>query len=285
MNQISSVAEKLRDSSMRNTFDTFKRLSFDDKLNKDKFQFPEKYVSLYYHPIYKGLTDEQKWNLSFLEATHFFSINIYGEQALVSEMEERLYRNKRLGECVASSKYMQHFIHEENSHTFMLAEYCHRYHGNLFPNRNMAIEKHKLTSCSEDLLFYSRTFVLESFLGFINRNAQKDDDLDRIAREIHHCHLSDEVRHMAWDRTLIEANMELILEKGLYEELATVRRLVETYSKYNFKLMFNPHIYKMIGLENALTLAREAAEIPERKNIEDEWKKEMGRHFTKLGLY
>ncbi|MGL4318455.1 MAG: diiron oxygenase [Pseudomonas sp.] len=285
MFNVTSIAEKLRSSSLRNSFDTFKRVSYQEKLNTDRFQFPEKHTSLYYHPIYCELSDEQKWRLSLLESAHFFSINIYGEQALVSEMESRLYRNKRIGECAASSKYMQHFIHEENSHTFMLAEYCMRYHGGLFQNRNMAVAKPILSPCAEDLLFYGRTFVLESFLGFINRKAQQESDLDITVKELHHCHLSDEVRHMAWDRAMIQGNMELVLEMSLLDELAVVRGLIETYINYNFRLMFNPHIYKMVGLEQGMRYAREASETPARKQLEAEWKKEIYRHFSKLGLF
>lgn len=283
-NRYATLADKLRDSSLRHSFDTFNRLGFQEKLSRDKFQFPEEFISLYHHPIYKELSDKQRWDLSLLEAVHFFSINIYGEQALVSEMEERLYRNKRVGECFASSRYMQHFIHEENSHTFMLSEFCHRYHGKLFQNRKMAVEQNKFSACASDLLFYGRTFVLESFLGFVNRRAQTDANLDQTAKEIHHCHLVDEVRHMAWDRAMIEGNLELLNVEGLEEELAEVKRLIEIYIKYNFRMMYNHHIYNMIGLDETLGLAREASQMPQRQAFEQEWTKEIRRHFRKMDM-
>ena len=163
-----SIAEKLIKSSEKKKYDPFNRVNYQANLNHDRWQFPEQYLSLYHHPIYGQLSDEQKWKLSLLEAVNFFSMNVHGEQALVAGLESRLYRNKRVGEDAVSSKYIQRFIHEENSHTFMLAEYCIRYSGSLYPDHSLMVENPELSPETEDILFYGRIFTLENYLGYMN---------------------------------------------------------------------------------------------------------------------
>ena len=64
-------------------------MDYQSKLNSDVLQFPEEFLSLYHHPIYGDLSDEQKWKLSLLETVNFFSANIFGEQHLISHMEKK----------------------------------------------------------------------------------------------------------------------------------------------------------------------------------------------------
>ncbi len=279
------VAKKLTDSSLKNRFDTFNRVDYQEKLNADRLQFPEEFLSLYHHPIYKDLSDEQKWKLSLGETANFFACNIFGEQHLISHMENKIYRNKFVGEDPISSEYAQHFIHEENSHTFMLAGYCIRYYGQVLPNRTIAMAAPKLSPYGEDCLFFARTFVLEMFLGYMNRIARDRDDIDTTVRQIHYFHLLDEVRHIAWDRAMVEGNLWELKERGLGHEIPIIKELVKTYSKVSFNSLYNPRIYKEIGLENPSLLCREAAEIPARKKIVAEWSKGFELYLCKIGFY
>lgn len=280
-----AVAQKLTSSSLKNTFDTFNRVEYQSKLNPDALQFPEEFLSLYHHPIYGDLSDEQKWKLSLLETVNFFSANIFGEQHLISHMEKKIYRNKFVGEDPISSEYAQHFIHEENSHTFMLAGYCVRYHGGVMPNRSIAMADPKLSAYGEDLLFFARTYVLEMFLGYMNRLARERDDIDETVRQIHYFHLLDEVRHIAWDRAMVEGNLWEMRERGLEHEIPQIKELVKTYAKVSFNSLYNPRIYKDIGLENPTRLAMEAAACEARQQQVDKWSQGFENYLFKIGLY
>jgi hypothetical protein len=280
-----AVAQKLTSSSLKNSFDTFNRVSYQEKLNPDALQFPEEFLSLYHHPIYGDLTDEQKWKLSMLETVNFFSANIFGEQHLISHMEKKIYRNKFVGEDAISSEYAQHFIHEENAHTFMLAGYCVRYHGQVMPNRSIAMADPKLSPYGEDLLFFARTYVLEMFLGYMNRTARERDDIDDTVRQIHYFHLLDEVRHIAWDRAMVEGNLWEMHQRGLSHEIPVIKELVKTYAKVSFNSLYNPRIYKDIGLENPSRLGQEAAATAARQAQVDKWSQGFESYLFKIGFY
>ena len=278
------VAQKLITGSEKKRYDPFNRVDYQEKLNGDRWQFPEALLSLRNLPIYDELSDEQRWRLSLLEAINFFSVNIHGEQALVAAMEPRLYRDKRVGEDPVSSQYMQRFIHEENSHTYMLAEYCLRYHGSVFPDRSFAVEHPKFSPEVDDLLYYGRIYILESYLGFINQKAFKDPDLDSSARQVHEHHFMDEVRHKAWDKAMIEENFRRAKDKKLSSELEAVKKLLATYQTYIYQSSCNPAVYRTLGLENCLELRTEVIECKKRKKVLRPWSDGLEAYFREVGL-
>jgi hypothetical protein len=278
------MARKLINGSDKKKYDPFNRVDYQDTLSGDRWQFPEELLSLYNLPIYGELSDEQKWRLSLLEAVNFFSVNIHGEQALVAAMEPRLYRDKRVGEDPVSSQYMQRFIHEENSHTYMLAEYCLRYHGSVLPDRSFAVEQPKFSPEVDDILYWGRIYTLESYLGFINQKAMNDPDLDTTAHQVHKYHFIDEVRHKAWDKVMIEENLRRAKDKNLSAELKAVKELLVTYQEYIYQSSCNPAVYRAVGLESGLELRTEVIGSKYRKKALRPWSESLADYFTEIGL-
>jgi len=277
-------AERLINGSEKKKYDPFNRVNYQESLSGDRWQFPEELLTLYDSPIYGDLSDEQRWRLSLLEAVNFFSVNIHGEQALVAAMEPRLYRDKRVGEDPISSQYMQRFIHEENSHTYMLAEYCLRYHGSVLRDRAFAVEQPKFSPEVDDILYWGRVYTLETYLGFFNQKAMKDTDLDSTARQIHEFHHMDEVRHQAWDKVMIEENVRRARDKNLDSELKAVKKLLDTYQEYVYQSAFNPAIYRTLGLENSLQLRTDVIDGTKRKDVLQPWIGGLADYFAEIGL-
>jgi hypothetical protein len=276
------VAQKLIKGSDKKKYDPFTRVDYQEKLNSDRWQFPEEFLSIYHSPIYSDLSDEKKWKLSLLEAVNFFSVNIHGEQGLVAAMEPRLYRNKRVGEDPVSSQYMQRFIHEENSHTYMLAEYCTRYHGSVLPDHTYAVEQPKLSPEVDDILYWGRVLTLESFLGYFNQKSMTNTDLDTTARQIHEYHHIDEVRHQAWDKAMIEENLRRARAKGLDSELQSVKEMLIAFQEYIRQSTCNPAVYRALGLENSLELREEAIKSKQRAEDLKPWSDGLAKYFAKI---
>ncbi len=279
-----TVARKLIKGSEKKKYDPFNRVDYQDKLSGDRWQYPEELLSLYHTPIYSELSDEQKWRLALLEAVNFFSVNIHGEQALVSAMEPRLYRDKRVGEDPISSQYMQRFIHEENSHTYMLAGFCLRYHGSVFPDRSFTVEQAKFSIEVDDIPYWGRIYTLETYLGFVNKMATTDSDMDRTAREVHEYHHIDEVRHQAWDKVMIEENVRRAKDKKLDSELEAAKKLLDIYQEYIYQSACNPAVYRALGLEDSLNLRAQAIASEKRKAGLLPWFEDLADYFAKVGL-
>lgn len=284
---LQGVARKLSAASLdptRRIQNPFTRVQYQESLDRGRLQFPEHLLSLYYHPIYKELTPEQKWQLSLLETINFFSINIHGERKLVQGLEERLYVPSEVGGAWPVGDYMQHFIHEENAHTHMLAGYCYRYGDGVMKDYAIQVSDPQLSSIGQDLLFFGRVYILESFLDYLNSSAMRDESIDSTARDIHRFHHIEEARHMAFDRAVIRYCVCKVKSQGIADELDLIATLLKDYGKVALQSLYSPRVYKRIGLSEATSISREAQDVPARKVIELGWLGKTAGFLNEVGL-
>lgn len=264
--------------------DPFRRVEFPEALDGTRLLMPAPLLSLYHHPVYDTLDAQQRWQLSLLETVNFFSINIHGERALVTGLEQRLYRSRTPWDNFETSRYLQRFIHEENSHTHMLAEFCHRYHGGILPDASLALDGSALSPLAQDLQFFGRTFVLEGFLGYLNLRVMRDDSLEPTARAVHHAHHSDESRHIAFDRAVLKLIVDMLIDQGGEDEIRIVAGQLDQYRQVAQRRLYNASIYRRIGLSNGVQLGHEARQARERQAIEAHWMESTMQFLDKLGL-
>ncbi|WP_158219927.1 diiron oxygenase [Ideonella sp. A 288] len=281
---LEDVARRLVRVSEHRAAPPFSRIDFPGALDPTRPVFPSDLISLYGHPVLETMPEPVRWQLGLLETVNFFSLNIHGEQALVGVLAERLYRERSTGESSEVSRYLQHFIHEENAHTYMLAEFCHRYHGRVMPEVVFRFEAPKLSRKGNDLLFFSRVYVLETFLDFVNRRAMRDDTLEPTARAIHRSHHMDETRHMAFDRAIIARLAAELRTGGAVAELQAIASLIAGYADYAFSRLVNPRVYRALELPNPLELMRSAEQSPHRAALKARWWSQPLAFFCKSGL-
>jgi hypothetical protein len=260
------------------------RVSYPDALDPDRLQFPEPLLSLYHHPVYRTLSDEQRWRLSLLETVNFFSINIHGERSLVRDLVLRCHRSSALGNSPVVHEYLQHFIHEENAHTFMLAGYCYRYGEGVLKDPGLALPEAPRSPAGEELLCFGRTWMLESFLDHLNREAMRDDALDPTARQIHRVHHLDEARHMAFDKAVLRACVDQLKAEGRQEEMQAIAAQLTGYGQHALRRLSNAAIYRAIGLPQPMQLVWDLEASPERRAVEETWISGGTAFLTSLGL-
>jgi hypothetical protein len=281
---LDATARKLVHASERHPVSAFARIEFPDALDERRPLFPLPLLSLYGHPLYDALPATTQWQLGLLETVNFFSMNIHGEQALISSMVERLYRGRSEGESETVSRYLQHFIHEENSHTYMLADFCNRYYGRVMPEIIFNFQVPALSRSGADLLFFARVYVLETFLDFVNCWAMNDDTLEPTARAVHRSHHVDEARHIAFGRAMVATLTARLREAGLAEEIRKIAALVTDYSDYAFSRLVNPRLYRELSLSEPLQLAQDLARSEYRTGIKRQWWVQPQSFFRKVGL-
>lgn len=283
MDVVESTAIKLSNASLKKLYNPFDRITYLE-LKSDQLQFPETLISIYHEDEYHQLSQEEKAYLSLLEMVNFFSMNIYGEQSLIREFESRLYRNKSSAEGYNASRYLQHFIHEENSHTFMLSEYCHKYAGFIYKNRTLEIPRENMSFEAQELLMYGRTMVLERFLAYLNARASHDESLGQTTRHCNKAHLTDEVRHIAWDREVISYYRNELEKKSRYKEIRLVTEALHDYLDIAFQMLYNPRCYKAAGIADPLGLAKRAKANPERQKSLEEWRSYVKDELSRLRM-
>lgn len=264
--------------------DPFHRVAFPDALDPSRLVMPEALISLYHHPIWGELSDAQRWALSLMETVNFFSINIHGERHLVAGLAQHLYRGRSPWDGQAASRYLQRFIHEENAHTYMLAEYCHRYHGRVLPDTGLSAGGEPLSRVGEELLFFGRTFVLEVFLSHLNARAMGDDSLDPTTRAVHRAHHGDEARHIAFDRAALAAISEALAESDAGGEREAIGARLGTYARLSLRRLYNPALYRKVGIAGGVDLIDQVRALPARRAIEARWLRPAASYLDRLGV-
>lgn len=225
-------------------------LPWDSEPSRDAFWLPEKLISIYGELEYEGLTHKQKLKLSQLEFCLLCSISASGEKEVIANMATRMLKSR----YTTFRPYFYHFIEEENNHIHMFAEFCAR-HGQFFPVLYSYVQgdnwKYPETS---DLLTFVHVLIFEELGQGLNEVMAEDSTLPELVRAINHYHVQDEGRHISFGRMLVREFAEVTRKQVSEVEWASLQEHVAQYFSTRHHDYHNVHIYKMVGLDNALEL-------------------------------
>lgn len=245
--------EKLSRVSMRKRRPIAPVLEWPATLDREQWFFSPELISLQGTPEYDALDEAARQRLSFFEAVNFFSLNIHGERCLVEGLAERLYRP---GSEVIS-RYLHHFLEEENNHMTWFGGFCLRYAGKVYPAKQLAVAR-EYEAGEADFLFFARAVVFEEIVDVYNRRMARDEGLNRLAREINAMHHEEEKRHLAFGRELVaelhaahREHWSPAARARIAEELTAF--LAATWSEYT-----SAQAYVDAGLADAFALRRRA---------------------------
>ena len=166
---LDSVAARLSDISVHTHVDPYRRFEWSPAPDHSLPAKSAALLSLADHPRLVTLCDEQRWQLGLAEMTHFFSLNIAGERELLAGLARRL----ELGSSPAVSEYLHHFLEEENAHMLVFAQFCRRYAGKIYPNRQMRLPREFLPR-EEEFLFFAQALIFEEIAAWFNRKLAGD---------------------------------------------------------------------------------------------------------------
>jgi hypothetical protein len=195
------------------------------------------------HPLFLELNDEQKWRLALLEAVNFFSLNISGERDLMTGLAARLYRERP----AYISRYLQHFLHEENAHTGIFARFCLDYGGLVFRDRHVRFTQHYLPG-EEDFVFFTRALIFEEIAHHYNCRMAVDQSLWVLARDINRYHAEDEARHIAFGRLLVADMWERFSAQWSPDEQRRIAAYIFRYVQTVQRSYVNADVYRSLGL-------------------------------------
>ena len=210
----------------------------------DTLAMTEALLPLAGHPLFKELSDEQRWRLALMEAVNFFSLNIAGERDLMTGLAQRLYCR-----CPANiSHYLQHFLHEENAHTVVFARFCLDYGGIIYPDRQLRFPR-DFRPGEEEFLFFARVLIFEEIAHFYNKRVAVDEGVWKIARDIHRYHAEDESRHIAFGRLLVEEMWERFGAHWTVDDKTEISDYLTRYTASVLRSYVNPSVHQCIGPE------------------------------------
>lgn len=240
----------------------------------------ESLVSLAGTETWDQLTRPQQLSITHYEALNFFSLNVHGIRELLSEVVMRIH-DKSYTEV---SEFLHHFIGEENEHMWFFAEFCKRY-GKIYPPQaNLrATSSNHLSSPAQELVVFARILIFEELVDYFNAFMANDMTLPEIARDINRVHHQDESRHVAFGRQLFTSLLSQVNETNP-SEIPVIARYLEDYLEYSISTLYNPSVYRDVGLSDALKIRRAAMDSPVRQEQHEKILLRTRRFLSKSGV-
>jgi hypothetical protein len=238
---------KLTDVSIAAYTNPHTRFEWTSRASAERLAMSEALLPMAGLPMFRELSDEQRRRLALFEAVHFFSLNIAGERELMSGLAQRLYR----GRPAFISRYLQHFLLEENAHTTVFARFCLEYGGLIFADRQMRFPR-EVSPDEEEFLFFARVLIFEEIAHFYNRRIGADDDVWRLARDINRYHAEDETRHIAFGRLLVAEMWERFAPRWSDDEQKRIRHYLTQYIATVVRSYVNPDVYRALAMPDGV---------------------------------
>lgn len=248
-------------------------------VGEEWFTSPE-LISLYGTDEYQKLDERQQKTLSFYETVNFFSLNIHGERMLLEGLAHRLYDPATRD----VSKYLHHFLDEENKHMVYFATFCLRYAGKIYRDRKVTFPR-QYAPGEEDLLFFGRVMIFEEVVDYFNRHMANDARLAPVAREINRLHHADESRHLVFGRKMVQELFEQVRPQWAEETVRGVQSALASYFRAVWREYYNRDVYRDAAIDRADDLAKEAFESkPAPAALRRKISRPIFEYLIKIGL-
>ena len=250
------LAPKLSTASIRKAWDVYSAFDWPETLPEDAWYMSPELISIYGTPYWESLTEAQQKKLSFTEICNFFSLVLQGERPLVQGLTHRLYLKKTEPEV---SRYLHHFIDEENKHMVMFGTFLYKYFGKVYPEKKINIPR-EYAKGEEDVAFLCKALVVEEYGDYYNIVMWHDKNIHPLISEINRVHHMDESRHLAFGRVRLAETFAANSKSWSAEELAGFRTWLTDYLKSSWGDYYNPTMYKDAGLDDGYELRQLALE-------------------------
>jgi hypothetical protein len=246
MLQSQKLAEKLSDASLRLHYSALEAVPMPATLDKVSWFTAPELMTLFGQPEWEILSEDHKKLLSFYEAVNFYSLNINGEKALIEGLAKRLYDEGRPSE---HSRYIHHFLDEENKHMTFFGTFCMKYAGKVYQDRKFHFEREYLDG-EEEFLFFLKVFIFEEIADYFNVKMSNDERLVETARKINYYHHVDESRHLAFGRAYLKEVWDQFSGSWGAEYRAALSDYIGQYIHSTWREYYNPDVYVDAGIEN-----------------------------------
>ncbi|MCF6524674.1 diiron oxygenase [Streptomyces sp. JJ36] len=253
------VAQRLLESSRKHSFDPDTELDWDAPLEDGKWFWPPELVSLYDTPLWRRMSEEQRMNLSRLEAASLASLGIWFEVILIQLLARHIY-DKPL--TSAHVRYALTEIADECRHSMMFARMINRGGAPAYPVRRLHHNLARvLKTVSTTPGSFTATLLGEEILDWMQRLTFPDERVQSLVRGVTRIHVIEEARHVRYAREELRRQM---VSCPRWE--AELTRISSGEAARVFSLSFvNPQVYTDAGLDRREAVAQVRASAHRRE--------------------
>ncbi|MEU5901340.1 MULTISPECIES: diiron oxygenase [Streptomyces] len=244
------VALRLLESSAKHSFDPDKELDWDAPLEEGKWFWPPELVSLYGTPMWKRMSEEQRFDLARHEAASLASLGIWFEIILMQLLVRHIYDKSVTSNHV---RYALTEIADECRHSMMFARMIQKGGAPTYPvtrlNHNLA---RILKTVSTTPGSFACTLLGEEILDWMQRLTFPDERVQTLVRGVTRIHVVEEARHVRYARE--ELRRQMVTAPAWERQLT---RLSCGEAARVFSLAFvNPEVYTNVGLDRREAVAQ-----------------------------
>ncbi|MFJ2767943.1 diiron oxygenase [Streptomyces sp. NPDC087300] len=244
------VAVRLLESSAKHSFDPDRELDWDAPVEEGKWFWPPELVSLYGTPLWKRMSEEQRFDLARHEAASLASLGIWFEIILIQLLVRHIYDKPVTS---AHVRYALTEIADECRHSMMFGRMIEKGGAPTYPvtrlNHNLA---RVLKTVSTTPGSFACTLLGEEILDWMQRLTFPDERVQTLVRGVTRIHVVEEARHVRYAREELRRQMVTAprWERGL-------TRLSCGEAARVFSIAFvNPEVYTNVGLDRREAVAQ-----------------------------
>jgi hypothetical protein len=240
---VAETAEQLHRASVRTYINPYEYIAWPERLDTEQWFTSPELVSLYGTAAWDELDEPARKRLSFYEAVNFFSLNIFGERQQMEGLAARLYDPDK----AKITRYLHHFLDEENKHNIFFGTFCLKYGGKVYPHNKLSLTR-EYAPGEEDFLFFAQILIFEEIADRHNLLMAKDERLVPVARQINQVHHLEETRHLRFGRVMVSDLWDRFSPTWGAARVAAVRQHLVDYLSATWLEYYNPAVYRDAGL-------------------------------------
>ncbi|MCW2849343.1 MAG: rane protein [Marmoricola sp.] len=239
----SALAERLLKSSARQSYDPEVDIDWDAPIPQDKWGMQPERMSLYGTPLWDGLSEEQRIELSKHEIASIASVGLWFELLLMQMMLRDLYDDDPTG---AHMHYALTEVADECRHSTMFGKsIAHLGVPAYGPPRRIHQLGRLFRTVVRGPSAYASILVAEEILDTWQRDLMKDERVQPVTRMVARIHVLEEARHMTFARDEVERQLA-----GLSRAQLLRHQVVTAQTCFMVaRALVNPEIYRSVGID------------------------------------
>lgn len=237
------TAERLLESSVRNSYDPDVDVDWDAPLVEGKGYLPEERVSLYGTELWERLTPEQRIELSKHELGSITSVGLWTEIVLMQLLARYA---ADLDPRSPHTHYALTEIGDETRHAIMFGKGIARLGLPAYgPPKAVRVPAKLFGAVIGGPAMFASVLVVEETTDRLQRSMLDNEAIQPMIRMINRIHVVEEARHVRYAREELVRGMTKLNRRAL--ELHRAVTALVAYSVIN--IMIHPAVYKAVGID------------------------------------
>jgi hypothetical protein len=237
------TAERLLNSSARNSYDPDVDIDWAAPLAPDKYFLPAHRCTLYGTPLWAGLTQEQRIELTKHELASIASVGIWFEVILMELLVRHTYNADPL---TRHTQYALTEVADECRHSVMFARLIERVGCPAYGPGQTAQQLGRLfKSIAFGPSMYAGILVAEEITDALQRESMNDDTVQPLVRMVNRIHVIEEARHVRYAREEVLRDTPKLSRAGLAYHRAMLARTAFIVTR----ALVHPKVYRSVGLD------------------------------------